>query len=277
LPPPLALLADAHLRDGEARRAEARALARAVAEIRSLPNPPHLVLFAGDLAHDGNTNALALGKEILSDLPGTLLLVMGEGDGPGQGAALWPHLFGEPRFSQGYSGFNLLGLNTSLSPSPQGPVFALGREQRRWLARELTRLDPGKPLLVLSHAPLREIFRPWQQWTQDGQEVMHLLSRFAQVFCLHGHVHREAVSHQLSAISPDLRGHDKSFHTENRKLKTENHLFHQGLPATSWPLPSPLQGTLTAARPGLGPRGCGWGLVSMGQDFLKYQPQIWQA
>ena len=46
----LALLADAHLKDGDDRRPEAMALARAVAEIRALTPPPDLVGFAGDLA-----------------------------------------------------------------------------------------------------------------------------------------------------------------------------------------------------------------------------------
>jgi hypothetical protein len=77
----LALLADPHLKDGNDQRPEALSLARAVAEIRSHESSPHLVLFAGDLAHDGNPDALALGEEILSDLPMPVLAVRGEGDG----------------------------------------------------------------------------------------------------------------------------------------------------------------------------------------------------
>ena len=65
----LALLADAHLKDGNERRPEALALARAVAEIGKLSPPPELVLFAGDLAHRGRPDALDLGREILADLP----------------------------------------------------------------------------------------------------------------------------------------------------------------------------------------------------------------
>jgi 3',5'-cyclic AMP phosphodiesterase CpdA len=271
--PRLALLADAHLKDGEARRIEARALARAVAEIRRLSPAPDLVLFAGDLAHGGDPGALALGQEILADLPGPLAAVMGEEDGGGKGAAAWTPLFGEPRFSRAYPGFHLLGLHTSLTTSPQGPVFEVGEEQRGWLAGELARLGPATPLVVLSHAPLREIFRPWGQWTRDGALVMRLLSPFPQVYCFHGHVHTTAVSSQLSAFSQELMGPDDLFFAENGKRKTENH----PLPATAWPLPSPLQGTPAAPRPGLGPGGCGWGMVSLGDQSLKFQPQIWQV
>jgi Icc protein len=263
-PPRLALLADAHLKDGAERRPEARALARAVAEISSLNPLPDLVLFAGDLAHDGNAKALALGRDILSHLPAPLLPLMGEEDAAAAGAAAWLRLFGEPRFSRGYSGVHLLGLNTSLCTSRRGPVFEVGREQRRWLAGELARLDRDTALIVISHAPLGEIFRPWQQWTRDGQEVMRLWSGFSRVFCFHGHVHNGAGGCQLSAF-PRKK--------ENRKPETATH----PLLATSWPLPSPLQGTPAAARPGLGPQGCGWVWVSLGNDSLQYQPQVWQV
>jgi hypothetical protein len=53
LEPRLACLADAHLLDGDERRPAAQALARAVTELRGLKPAPDLVLFAGDLAHNG--------------------------------------------------------------------------------------------------------------------------------------------------------------------------------------------------------------------------------
>ncbi|MHB8066681.1 MAG: metallophosphoesterase family protein [Desulfobaccales bacterium] len=271
--PRLALLADAHLPDGDARRAPVRALTRAVAEIKRLHPAPDVVLFAGDLAHAGDPRALALGQEILADLPAPLAAVMGEGDSRGRGARAWNRRFGESRFSRPYPGFHLLGLQTSLTTSPQGPLFEVGQEQRGWLAWELARVNGDKPLVVLSHAPLQEIYRPWGQWTRDGALVMHLLSRFPRVYCFHGHVHTVAVSSQLSAFSQDLLGPDDFFFRENGKQKTEN----LSLPATAWPLPSPLQGTPAAARPGLGSAGCGWGLVSLGDKSLEYRPQLWQA
>ncbi|OGP70407.1 MAG: hypothetical protein A2Z73_01150 [Deltaproteobacteria bacterium RBG_13_60_28] len=328
LPPRLALLADAHLKDGDTRRAEAQALARAVAEIRRAFPAPDLVLFAGDLAHAGNTKALALGKEILADLPAPLVAVMGEGDGFWKGAAVWPRLFGEPRFSYVFPGspdnqdplnqngrdgnlhssllrktenrkqktvLQILGLHTSLSPSPQGPVFQVGREQRGWLARELARLDPNLPLIILSHAPLARIFRPWQQWTADAAEVVRLLTPFPRVLCVHGHIHRHAgfkenfASHRLATPPPPVGGGwgERDFSTPTLTLPPQEggkkmgagylRISHCGLAATAWPLPSPCLGTPAAPGPGLGPQGCGWGLLSAGGDSLKFQPQVWQA
>ena len=197
----LALLADAHLKDGDARRPEALALARAVAEIGKLSPPPELVLFAGDLAHRGRPDALDLGREILADLPAPVWAVRGEGDQAPRGNSAWVRRFGAPWFSRPLRGFHLLGIDTSLTPAVGGPVFEIGAVQRRWLARELALLSPATPLVILSHAPLARLFHPWQQWTSDAPEVARLLAQFSQVLCLHGHVHGVGIGGQGSGIS----------------------------------------------------------------------------
>jgi Icc protein len=281
----LAFLADAHLKDGDKARPEARALVRAVAELRLLKPAPRLVLFAGDLAHNGDPRALALGQEILSDLPAPHLMVMGEGDGLPDGAAAWRRLFGEPWFSHLLQNTanekpktvcQILGLHTAWCPGPGGPAFRVGESGRRWLARELARLDPEVPLVILSHAPLAPIYRPWQQWTVDGPEVMPLLARFRQVLCLHGHTHNGVASGQLPVAS-NSNDFGERFLSEQRKLKTEKRLLSISLPATAWPWPQALQGTPAHLRPGLGPAGCGWLLLAAGSTSLQLQPQIWQA
>jgi Icc protein len=276
----LALLADAHLKSGDDRRAEAQALARAVAEIKVLSPPPDLAIFAGDLAHQGRADALDLGKEILADLPAPLLAVRGEGDhGPRESA--WGRRFGEPRFSVPCQGAHLIGLDAVLTPTPRGPVFELGPAQRRWLAAALAALDPATPLIVVSHAPLARLFHPWQQWTEDAPEIVSLLSRFRQVLCLHGHVHGAGVGNgavrgqgpKLSKGDQDSTFYSWSF-SENRKLKTENHL---SLPATAWPRPQAVQGTPAAPRPGLRPHGCGWALLALSSPQADFQPHLWRA
>jgi Icc protein len=304
----LALLADAHLKDGDDRRAEARRLARAVAEIRALQPLPDLMLFAGDLAHRGDPRALALGREILSDLPAPLFMVMGEGDGLADDA-LWRRFFGDPWFShsftappkqgfliqpagraanlglsllpptanpEGQASLRVLGLHTSWGSGPGGPGFYVGEQGRRWLARELARLNPDTPLLVLSHAPLTLVFRPWQQWTGDAPEVAALLSPFRHVLCVHGHVHLPGVWDQRPGVR-ELHDLMRGGFTGNRRPGTANCLCHRGLPATAWPRPLALQGTPAVPGPGLGPRGCGWTLASLKPPNLQLQPRLWQA
>ncbi|MBM4295817.1 MAG: hypothetical protein FJ126_13070 [Deltaproteobacteria bacterium] len=267
------LIADAHLKDADDRRAEPRALARAVGEVRRLQSRPDMLLFAGDLAHDGDPKALALGKEILSDLPVPVLMVPGEGDGL-EGAP-WRRLFGEPWFLRSYSGVNLLGLYTYPCRSPHGLAFELGQPQIAWLAGELARLDPAAPLVVLSHAPLTPVFRPWGQWTRDAERIAPVLARFPHAVYFHGHVHRAGVRGQVSGFRGEGSGGNRlNLFTENRKPKTENRL---SIPATAWPLPSPLQGTPAFLVPGLGPRGCGWAGVSLRSQSWEFLPRIWTA
>jgi 3',5'-cyclic-AMP phosphodiesterase len=267
----LAFLADAHLRDGDPGSIEAQALARAVAEIRALRPAPNLVLFAGDLAHDRDPKALALGEEILAELPMPVLAVRGEGDGRPKKGGAGRRLFADGRFFHHEAGVTFLGLDTALQKTPEGPAFALGEAQVRWLNHLLSGLDPAKPLIILSHAPLIPIFRPWGQWTVDSGPLLSHLSRFENVLCFHGHVHQVEFPTD-EKIEAEGSGHYRKPKTENRKP-----VSHLALPATSWPLPSALTGTPETLRPGLGPRGCGWALWPRGGQSPEVRQVIWQA
>jgi Icc protein len=273
----LALLADAHLKNGADRGPEAQALARAVAEINSLTPSPDLVLFAGDLAHQGRPDALDLGREILTDLSRPLWAVRGEGDCDPRSAGAWIRRYGEPRFSWVYGGVHFLGLDTAWHPSPQGPIFEIGAEQRRWLARELAGVDSATPLVIVSHAPLARLFHPWQQWTMDAPEIAPLLARFRQVLCLHGHTHAAGARDQGPGAWKNFSSlASRQGLPENQKPKSEN-LIHYSLPATAWPRPQAVQGTPAVVRPGQGPRGCGWALLILSPMSVDFRPYLWQA
>lgn len=272
----LALLADAHLRDGDEGRPEARRLAQAVAEIESLRPHPDLVLFAGDLAHHGHPGALGLGREILSALPVSLLAVRGEGDLSHGSPQVWETYFGKVPFFYEYRGVYFLGLNTSWQPAPSGPAFFLGEAQRRWLGQILPALSPEKPLVVLSHAPLPPIFRPWGQWTTDAAALTPLLGRFRQVVLLHGHVHHLRIKGKKTRGGHEVRDWDSLWPaaSENRKLEAEN----LSLPATAWPYPWALEGTPDELRPGLAPRGCGWlALSASAATGWQVCPYLWET
>jgi hypothetical protein len=191
----LALLADAHLKSGADHCPEAQALARAVAEINALAPRPDLVLFAGDLAHRGRPDALDLGREIFTDLASPLWAVQGEGDLGRGGAAPWVRRFGPPRFSRTHLGVHFLGLDTAWRNTPHGQAFEMGSVQRQWLATELAALDSATPLVIVSHAPLAQLYLPWQHWTKDAPEITPLLARFRQVLYLHGHTHAAEFGH----------------------------------------------------------------------------------
>jgi Icc protein len=268
----IACLADPHLMDGNDTRPEALALARAVAEIKALTPAPRLALFAGDLAHDGNARALALGQEILSDLAMPVLAVRGEGDGSPAKGEPGRRIFTEGRFFYAHEGVNLLGLDTVWQDGPHGPAFALGEAQWRWLSEVLPRLEPATPLVVLSHAPLTPIYRPWGQWTRDSGPLLDRLAGLKNVLYVHGHVHHADL---LAEKNLSIPVSDNWFF---RKPRTANRKpVHLALPATSWPLPGALTGTPRELHPGVGPRGCGWALVQQGGLTSKFRQILWQA
>jgi hypothetical protein len=268
----IACLADPHLGDGNDQRPEALSLARAVAEIKSLTPAPTLVLFAGDLAHDGNPGALALGEEILSDLAMPVLAVRGEGDVSPVKDSAGRRIFKEGRFLYTCEGINLLALDTVWQDGPHGPEFSLGEAQQRWLSQVLARLEPTTPLVVLSHAPLIPIYRPWGQWTRDSGPLLDRLSGFDNVLYVHGHVHHGDL---LAGKHLDIPKSDNWFF---RKQNTDNRKpSHLALPATSWSFPCALTGTPIKLRPGLGPRGCGWALLQPGSHIQQFRQVIWQA
>lgn len=254
----IAYLSDAHLVDGDDQRPQARALSRAVAEINALRPLPALALFGGDLAHEGHPEALALGHRMLSGLQMPLLMLMGEHDGSPQPGQPWPRRFGAPQFSHRAEGCHILGVHTYWEPDPvHGGVFRVGEAQCEWLRAELARVPRAMPLVVCSHAPLYKLYRPWQYWTEDAEAVLTVLSPFASVTFLHGHVH-----------------HDLPMNQGNWTAR--------GLPALAWPRPDVRQGTPAVCPPPeadrVGHRGCGWGLLTLGPGgLISATSHLWTA
>jgi len=256
----LAYLSDAHLIDGDQGRPQAQALTRAVAEINALRPRPDLVLFGGDLAHQGHPEGLKLGHQILSSLQAPLRLVMGEHDGLPHPGQPWPRWFGSPQFSFVFRGVHFLGLHTVWQADQHGSgVFRVGRAQQQWLAAELSGMPRSTPLVICSHAPLYLLYKPWYYYTEDGPEVLDRFAGFDRVTFIHGHVH-----------------HD---------LHIQQHCWtFQGMPALAWPRPDVRQGTPAQFPPDLavpseqGHHGCGWGLVTLNPEGVPTATSyLWRA
>ena len=71
-----------------------------------------------------------------------------------------------------------------------------------------------RPLIVCSHSPLQKIFKGWNFWTDDAEQVQALLEPFNKVTVIYGHVHQIQYN-QIGNIS-----------------------FHAVM-ATAWPWPYP--------------------------------------
>ena len=78
----------------------------------------------------------------------------------------------------------------ALLDNPQGSPFMVGKAQREWLKKDLANIAQDTPIVVFSHSPLQKIYRGWNFWTEDAEEVQDILKPFDQVNVMYGHVHQ---------------------------------------------------------------------------------------
>jgi 3',5'-cyclic AMP phosphodiesterase CpdA len=234
-----AVISDAHMEQIQGSvfvRNWDRGLIRAVAETGLLNPAPDFVIFGGDLAERGTRAELDHGAEILSRLRPPVHYVMGEHDYYLDLGEYWSRLFGHQWYSFDHKGVHFVVLNSVLTyddwtlnrwptaeqrmreigtiDGPNGSPFMVGEKQRAWLGEDLRKVRKQTPVVVVSHAPLQKIFKPWNFWTEDADEVLALLKPFDKVTVIYGHVHQLQYN-QIGNIS-----------------------FHSMMP-TAWPYPYP--------------------------------------
>jgi 3',5'-cyclic AMP phosphodiesterase CpdA len=189
-----------------------RGLIRAVAEANLLTPAPDFVVFGGDLAQLGTKAELDHGAQMLGKLKPKLYCVMGEHDYYLDLGAYWSKLFGPQHYSFDHKGVHFVVLNSVLTfddwthsrwPSaeqrmlemagldnPNGSPFMVGEKQRAWLQADLDKVPKSTPLVVFSHSPLQKLYKGWNFWTDDAEDIQAVLSPFDAVNVVYGHVHQ---------------------------------------------------------------------------------------
>ena len=213
-----------------------RGLIRAVAETNLLQPKPDFVIFGGDLAQLGTKPELDHGAEMLSKLNCKSYCVLGEHDYYLDLGEYWSELFGPHYYSWDHKGVHFIVLNSILTyddwtherwptdeqrmlemaglDNPNGSPFMVGEKQRRWLKKDLKNVKKNTPVVLFSHSPIQKIYKGWNFWTEDAEEVQGLLKPFKDVTVVYGHVHQIQYN-QIDNIS-----------------------FHAVM-ATAWPWPYP--------------------------------------
>jgi hypothetical protein len=74
--------------------------------------------------------------------------------------------------------------------NPNGSPFMVGEEQRKWLKSDLDKVAKSTPIVVFSHSPLQKIYKGWNFWTEDAEQIQALLKPFSKVSVIYGHVHQ---------------------------------------------------------------------------------------
>jgi 3',5'-cyclic-AMP phosphodiesterase len=265
-----AYISDSHLYEKDVNDRFVRSLMRAVDDVNNLDPQPDFVFYGGDLAQLGQAKELELGAEILKNLKAPLRIMVGEHDWYLDMGEKWRALFGKPTESWDHKGVHFVKLLsvieedfwTARKMSPMARMktvagldngvqksFTVGPEQREWLKKDLAELDDDTPLVVFSHSPLYKLYKNWNFWTDDADEVQAILKRFKNVAVIHGHTH-QMLTNRIGNIH-----------------------FH-GLLATAWPWPYAPQGmpelTIQMTRPDpFNPQdGCGDGEVHVFPDGL---------
>lgn len=187
-------------------------LKRAVAETNLLVPNPDFVMFGGDLAQLGTKEELDHGAEILSSLRYKARYVMGEHDYYLDLGKYWEKLFGPQYHSFDHKGVHFIILNSILTyddwthnrwptaeqrmlemaglDNPNGSPFMVGEKQRAWLKKDLEKVSHKTPVIVFSHSPIQKIYKGWNFWTEDAEQVQELLKPFEKVNVIYGHVHQ---------------------------------------------------------------------------------------
>lgn len=206
-----AYISDSHLYAARINDRFIRQLMRAVEDINRMDPQPDFVLYGGDLAQLGQHEELDIGAQILRDVRAPLRMMVGEHDWYLDMGQKWRELFGEDKYSFDHKGVHFVVLNSvveadfwtargltpmermrtvaGLDNQRQSP-FTVGAEQRAWLQADLARLSPATPVIVFSHSPLYKLYRNWNFWTDDADEVQAILQRFQHVTVIHGHTHQ---------------------------------------------------------------------------------------
>jgi 3',5'-cyclic AMP phosphodiesterase CpdA len=201
-----------HIKGAQFVRNWDRGLIRAVAETNLLNPKPDFVVFGGDLAQLGTKPELDHGAEMLAKLDYKTYCVLGEHDYYLDLGEYWGRLFGDHYYSWDHKGVHFVTLNSILTfddwtherwptpeqrmlemaglDNPNGSPFMVGEKQREWLRKDLEKISKETPVVVFSHSPIQKIYKGWNFWTDDAEEVQALLQPFEDVTVIYGHVHQ---------------------------------------------------------------------------------------
>jgi 3',5'-cyclic AMP phosphodiesterase CpdA len=167
-------------------------LAKAVATVNGLPNPPDFIVFTGDLTHTTDDPKerrarMQRFKEIVSALRVKPVRFMpGEHDASLDKGEAYKEFFGAVNYTFDHKGVHFIALDNVTDPAAR-----LGDEQLAWLAADLKQRKTDDRIVVLTHRPLFDLKPDWDWTTADGAKAIELLMPYQNVVVFYGHIHQE--------------------------------------------------------------------------------------
>jgi 3',5'-cyclic AMP phosphodiesterase CpdA len=177
----------------------AATLKQTIARINALPEPPAFVLHTGDITHLAKPEEFDACAELLKEArTGAVFFVPGEHDFDTDGNQEYLRRYGKGTSGSGWYSFDSQGVHfiglvnvaTSKSGSKDGGLGVIGRDQLRWLQRNVAGLSESTPIVVFAHVPLWSVYEKWGWATQDSEQALAILKRFGSLTVLNGHIHQ---------------------------------------------------------------------------------------
>ena len=173
---------------------------KVVTAINALSRQPDFIVFTGDMTHTTDDPKERRARmAAMRDMIGTLKVkdvrfAPGDHDAQKDRGEAYQEFFGKLNYTFDHKGYHFIVLDNTSDPDQK-----LGDAQIAWLAADLRQLAAGTPVVVLTHRPLFELYRPWGWWTPDGDKALELLRPFKPTV-FYGHVHHEHHTTALGAV-----------------------------------------------------------------------------
>lgn len=187
-------LTDPHIGySGMANRDVEHSLGLVLRAIKSLEPGPDFLVVTGDLIQGNDSErsriqAFLSVRRLIESIGLPVHFVPGEHDSLYDRGKSYQKVFGPLHYAFDHKGARFLALDNV----SQG--FFLGRSQITWVKQQLQSWQSDSPVVVLCHAPLYDLFVPWNWYTFDGQALLRLLGvQERQVLVLFGHIHQTRV------------------------------------------------------------------------------------
>ncbi len=170
-------------------------LSEAVAKIVAIPEKPAFMIHTGDITHLSKPKEFDDFDHLIGDAKMDVHYVPGEHDviDERNGQAYLDRYGklskGKGWYSFDHGGAHFVGL-VNVYDLKAGGMGNLGAEQLAWLAADLKGKSSSTPIVVFAHIPLWTVASEWGWGTQDGAEVLKMLSRFGSATVLNGHIHQ---------------------------------------------------------------------------------------
>ena len=150
------------------------------------------MVFTGDLTHSTTDPAerrqrMKRFRDIVAPLKvKKVVFLPGEHDAAKDRGEAFQENFGAAHQSFDHEGVHMVTLDNV--SDPDGKV---GDAQLAWLEKDLAGVAPTVPIVVFAHRPLFELLKAWDWFTADGDRVLAILQKHANVTVFYGHIHQE--------------------------------------------------------------------------------------